>query len=192
MTIITNKKVVAILLLILLLIFVYIGYYGTNEATEKNVGKIEEQLEVPDTTDKVTSGQMNIKINEIPQEVKYQNNQTDEDFFIEYRLDRDRTRSRQIELLQSIIYNTNSSANERQEAQKKILAITTTLEQELKLESIIKAKGFQDAILFIQPSSVIVIVQSKEFGPSQATKLGDLVAKTTGHTLEQITIIPKV
>ena len=95
-------------------------------------------------------------------------------------------------MLQNIVNNPNSSATERQQAQQKILAITNTLEQELKLESIIKAKGYEDAILFIQPSSVVVIVKGHNFNSTDATIIADLVAKTTGHSLEQITIIPKV
>lgn len=95
-------------------------------------------------------------------------------------------------MLQSIVNNANSTDNERQKAQQKILAITNTLEQELKLENIIKAKGYEDAALFIQPASVVVIIKGHKFDSGDATIIGDLVAKTTGHTLEQITIIPKV
>lgn len=186
MTIVTDKKVVASLLFVLLVAFVYIGYYSDGEET------VPSSIEQAETENRPVSGQVDVKLPNMILEAKQSDDLSTEDYFLEYRIDRDRTRSRQIELLQNIVNNANSSTSERQEAQQKILAITNTLEQELKLESIIKAKGYEDAILFIQPSSVVVIVKGHNFDSTDATIIGDLVAKTTGHPLEQITIIPKV
>lgn len=185
MTIVTDKKVVASILFVLLLAFVYIGYYSDKDEA------LPTSSEQGETASELTAGQVDVELNTPLTEELGSNAQSAEDYFLEYRIDRDRTRSRQIELLQNIVNNTNSSANERQEAQQKILTITNTLEQELKLENIIKAKGYEDAILFIQPSSVVVIVKGQNFNSTDATIIGDLVAKTTGHSLEQITIIHK-
>jgi stage III sporulation protein AH len=186
MTIVTDKKVVASLLFVLLVAFIYIGYYS--ESGEHMQSSTEEM----EAVNEVISGQVDVEINSNIEETSQREKLPTEEYFIEYCLDRDRTQSRQIELLQNIVNNPNSSATERQQAQQKILAITNTLEQELKLESIIKAKGYEDAILFIQPSSVVVIVKGHNFNSTDATIIADLVAKTTGHSLEQITIIPKV
>jgi stage III sporulation protein AH len=184
MTVVTDKRVVASLLFVLLVAFVYVGYFNR-----------EEELDLDSTDINMVSetlgSQVDVDTNNVLQDTPQLENLSSEEYFIEYRLNRDRTRSRQIELLQSIVNNTYSTDKERQEAQQKILAITNTLEQELKLENIIKAKGYEDSALFIQSNSVVVIIKGHDFDSGDATIIGDLVAKTTGHSLDQVTIIPK-
>jgi len=186
MTIVTDKKVIASLLFVLLVAFIYIGFYSDKEDTIPDYAKEDA------AANETFAGQVDVEMADPTLEAQKASELSGEDYFIEYRLDRDRTRSRQVELLQGIVNNQNSAENERREAQQKILALTTVLEQELKLESIIKAKGYEDAALFIQPSSVVAIIKGQKFASSDATIIGDLVAKTTGHNLEQITIIPKI
>jgi stage III sporulation protein AH len=196
MTFVTNKRTIGGILLVLAAIFVYLGYSEGHQGVKELRASMlpgEEAYSVDSVTaSPEESSQINVEQSSVPQLDARLDDLTGEEFFVEYRLERDRTRSRQIELLQSIVDNPNSAQTQRQEAQKKILTITTTLEQELKLENLIKAKGYQDAVLFIQPTSVIVIVQASNFGPNDATKIADLVSKTTGHDMEQITVIPKV
>ncbi|WP_227765988.1 SpoIIIAH-like family protein [Zhaonella formicivorans] len=196
MTFVTNKRTIGGILLVLAAIFVYLGYseghQGVKEQRASMLPGEEAYLVDSVTVSPEESSQINVEQSSVPKLDDRLDDLTGEEFFVEYRLERDRTRSRQIELLQSIVDNPNSAQTQRQEAQKKILTITTTLEQEIKLENLIKAKGYQEAVLFIQPTSVIVIVQASNFGPNDATKIADLVSKTTGHDMEQITVIPKV
>lgn len=191
MTFVTNKRTLAAILLLLSAIFVYLVYIDEHEqnntANSVTAGPQDQAQE-----ELLRQDEVNIKINGADSELEKKIKANDADFFVEYRLERDRNRSRQIELLQNIVNNPNSAPSERQEAQKKVIDITTMLEQELKLENLIKAKGYKEAILFIQPSSVIVIVQAQSIDANDATKIGDLIQRTTGHTMEQVTIIPKV
>lgn len=199
MTFVTSKKtVLGFLLCSLIVIFAIIGYIenrAAGDSMDAMVYKDEELTFLEGDSEEVQqTGEIKINVGQersiLEQDAQLQELSAEE-FFIEYRLERDRTRSRQIELLQNIVNNPNSSESERKEAQKKILEISTTLEQELKLENLIKAKGYQDAALFIQPASVIVIVYAPNFDTNDATKISDLVSRTTGHKLEQITIMPK-
>lgn len=76
--------------------------------------------------------------------------QVKDNFFIEYRIERDRTRSEQIEILREIVNNQNSSSQMRQEAQQKLLIIAEELEKESKVESALLAKGFGEAVAVLQ------------------------------------------
>ncbi|WP_366922484.1 SpoIIIAH-like family protein [Metallumcola ferriviriculae] len=117
--------------------------------------------------------------------------QGDKDFFVEYRLERDRVRSQQIELLKDIIQNPSSVAETRQEAQAVLLEITRRMEKELQLEHLITAKGYEDAVLFIQPSGVTVIVKNTQLSQEDVTKIADVVSRSTGHDIKDIVVIPK-
>ncbi len=115
----------------------------------------------------------------------------DTNFFVEYRMERDRVRSQQIELLKDIVQNPNSVQETRQEAQAVLLEITKRMEKELQLENLIAAKGYEDAVLFIQPSGVTVIIKSEQLSQEDVTRIGDLVSRSTGHDLKDIVVIPK-
>ncbi|MDN5346886.1 MAG: stage sporulation protein [Clostridia bacterium] len=111
-------------------------------------------------------------------------------FFVEYRLERDRNRSKQIQLLKEIIDSPSAPGEGKQEAQKRLVDLTQQMDLELQLEKLIVAKGYQEAAVFIQPHAVNVLVMAANFGPGDANKIGDLVCRATGRPREQVSIIP--
>lgn len=113
------------------------------------------------------------------------------EFFVDYRLERDRTRSQQIELLREMVNNANSSEEIRKEAQKRLLSITSSLEKEMEIENIIRAKDYKDAVVFIQGNTVTIIIQAKDLTQEDIQKVSSLVVKSTGTKLEDVIIISK-
>lgn len=113
------------------------------------------------------------------------------EFFVDYRLERDRTRSQQIELLREMVNNANSSEEIRKEAQKRLLAITSSLEKEMEIENLIRAKDYKDAVVFIQGDTVTIIIQAKDLTQEDIQKVSSLVVKSTGTKLEDVIIISK-
>lgn len=146
------------------------GQDGTGEVGAK-VAPLDENTELLEKVDKLAQG--------------------DKDFFVEYRLERDRVRSQQVELLKDIVQNPSSVAETRQEAQAVLLEITRRMEKELQLEHLITAKGYQDAVLFIQPNAVTVIVKNDQLNQEDVTRIADIVSRSTGHDIKDIVVIPK-
>jgi stage III sporulation protein AH len=120
-----------------------------------------------------------------------QNEKNGSEFYSEYRMQRDRIRSQQIDLLREIVNNPNSAQETRQDAQQKLIAITQNLEREMELENLIIAKGFEDAVVLIQPSAVTVIVQGRTLPQDQIAKITDLAVRSLKVRAEDIVIIPK-
>ncbi len=118
-------------------------------------------------------------------------NNPPEKFFAEYRLERERVRGQQVEWLREVVDNPKSADENRKEAQKRLIAITENLSKELLLENMLKAKNYQDAIVFMQTGNVTIIVQSQELTPQDITKITDLVSRTTGRSAQEMVIIPK-
>ena len=115
----------------------------------------------------------------------------EKNFFVEYRIERDQARSEQINLLREMINNPNSDKQLKSKAQSKLLAITNNIEEEMEVESLIRARGYEDGIAFIHNSSVEVIVAADSLKQEDVAKIGDLIKNTTNVNLKDITIIEK-
>jgi len=61
-------------------------------------------------------------------------------------LQRERVRDQSIEMLQTLIDNPNAAAAAKEEAEKLLLEIVRQREQELLVENMIKAQGYEDAV----------------------------------------------
>jgi stage III sporulation protein AH len=119
------------------------------------------------------------------------NGKTGDEFFIEYRLERERLRSRQISLLREIVDNPNSLAENRSEAQRQLLDIIRRKEQELELENLILAKGYKEGVVFLQPMAATIVLRKYELDQTDIIRIADLVNRITGLNYEKITIVPK-
>jgi stage III sporulation protein AH len=118
------------------------------------------------------------------------NNPTDK-FFAEYRLARDRVRSQQADNLREIVNNPKSVVETIREAQKRLLSLNENLTKELLVENMLRAKNYNDAIVFLQDGAVTVIVQAKELNQQDIAKIADLITRTTGKSAQEMVIIPK-
>ena len=82
-------------------------------------------------------------------------------FFAEYRLERDKVRAQEKELLEELINNEKASESSRREAEKNLLALVDLMEKELLLENMIKAQGFDDALFFYRDDMAMVMVRTE-------------------------------
>lgn len=77
----------------------------------------------------------------------------------------------------------------RKNAVDQLSALTDSMAKEANIETIIKAKGFSDALVIISDESVTVMVQSENLLQSQTLQIQDAVVSQTGVDLEKIKII---
>jgi stage III sporulation protein AH len=146
-------------------------------------GKEEEGTVVTEETGSVSG--------KPPIGIKGEQTSSDDDFFANYRLDRERVRGHQVELLQEVINDPNSDAGMRKEAQDRLIQISERMDKELQLEALIKAKGFTEAALFIQPESATAILEKDGMAESDVAVVADMISRVTGYKLEDIVVIPK-
>lgn len=118
-------------------------------------------------------------------------NKSGRDFFSEHRLEREKQRSMQVDLLREIINNNNTSPEVRQQAQADWLALTALMEKELSVEKLVISKGFADAILVFNDEIAHVIVKSEGLTQAEALQIADLVASSLKLDLEQVRVIER-
>jgi len=116
---------------------------------------------------------------------------SDKEFFQDYKLERDQIRSKQIERYREMINSPNYGEAAREQAQKKMLELTDKMEGEMEIESLIRARNFNDALAFIHDDSVDVIVETDGLKENDVKIIGDIIVKTTGFNFDDVTIIEK-
>ncbi len=112
------------------------------------------------------------------------------DFFAEYRLQREISRSKEIDLLKEMINNENYDGEVRKSAQLDLLSLIKKMEKEFDAENLIRAKGVKDSIVMISDGGVNVIINVDGPIEQYIPKIGDATARATGRRMEEITIIP--
>ncbi|MCG0274980.1 MAG: SpoIIIAH-like family protein [Thermosediminibacteraceae bacterium] len=118
-------------------------------------------------------------------------NGSEKDFFIDYRLERDRLRSQEADYLREIINNPNASQESKEKAQKDLIALAEKVEKEMNVENLIKAKGFEDAVIILSGDSANVIVKSDGLSSKEVAQITDVVTRTTGIPMDKITIVER-
>lgn len=111
-------------------------------------------------------------------------------FFSTYRTDRTDTRNQEILYLDAIISSSSASTEAKTAAETKKQEIVALMEQELVLEGLIKAKGFDDVIVSTSTGTLNVIVKSAELTSAEVAQIVDIVRSQTSYALDNIKIIP--
>ncbi len=112
-------------------------------------------------------------------------------FFSEYRLERDKNRSKEVEMWQDIINSEKAEENFKNMAQQELVKIVSLTEKEMIIENLIVARGFNDALVFLTDDSATVIVEAKELTPSNIAQIQDIVERKTKLDAKNIKIMKK-
>ena len=106
-------------------------------------------------------------------------NAVTETFFSAYRSEREATRESEFLYLDAIISSETSSEAAKTAAEEQKLGLVERMEKEMQLESLVKAKGFEDAIVTMSDSGVNVVVGTAELTAEQAAQIYDIVRSET-------------
>lgn len=110
-------------------------------------------------------------------------------FFPHFRLQREKIRSQQLELLQQIINNPNTDDTSKQSALNRLLTITNAMEMELKAEGLLKAQGFKEGVVIMQDSAASVIISGPELNETEEEQVKNRVAGVLKVKSQQISLI---
>lgn len=112
-------------------------------------------------------------------------------YFTTSKLDRENIYSQMLETYQEIYNNTNSTAEQKNEAMKEIARINGKKNAIMIAENLVIAKGFEDIVIFANENSVSVIVKAKELEPEQIAQIQNIVSRELEVGAEMINISTK-
>ena len=112
-------------------------------------------------------------------------------FIVEYRLERERVRSQELEMLEDIIDNPNASEESKGEAEEKLLHMVELMEKELMIENLIKARGYDDAVFFYRQDMATLLVYGDKITEEEFVRISEMISSLTGVPREEVQVIEK-
>ena len=113
------------------------------------------------------------------------------EYFTQSKLDRDNMYSQMIENYQKILDKSNISEAQKSTAQKEIQKINQEKNAIMITENLIKTKGFEDLVIFINGDSINVIVKAKKLEKDEIAQIQNIVTRELNAKIENIHITNK-
>ncbi len=109
-------------------------------------------------------------------------------YFTESRLERDKMYSQMLESYQKILENNQISETQREIAQQEVKKINDIRNALMISENLIKNKGFEDIIIFVNGNSVNVVIKAKDLEKEQIAQIQNIVMRELEEDIENIHI----
>lgn len=161
-----------------------------SEKTE-DAEKTEESIETTGSDLEDVKEVVNTNKDEIDEEISKEVSSQNRNYYIEYKLSRDKLRASLVDRLDNIVSNDKTDSKTRSEAQREIMTIGQISEKELQIEGLINAKGFEDSLVVLTEEDVKVIISTSELTEQDMVKILDIVKEETKFDINNIKIIKK-
>lgn len=113
-------------------------------------------------------------------------------FFAAARSDRESTRESEFLYLDAIINSETSSESAKATAEEQKMMLLKRMDQELSLETLIKGKGFEDAIVTIGDGGVTVVVGTEELTVEQSNQILAIIVTETDYKATEVRVLSYV
>lgn len=113
----------------------------------------------------------------------------DEDYFTTARKDRQTALDEAQQLVEETLKSADTTDAERETALASVNQIAARVEKANNIETLLKAKGFADAVVVIGDSDINVVVKSEGITTTQTLQIQDIVTAQTDIALSNIKIV---
>ena len=158
---------------------------SANEATENN----QTQNETIKNTENVATTS-NTQKNTDSNTTKNTSAQEDS-YFAQSRLDRDKMYSQMLYNYQKILETNNLSSEEKKTAQEEIKRINNEKNAIMIAENLIKTKGFQDIVIFVNNGNVTGVVQKDKLDEKDIAQIQNIITRELNVKTNKINISGK-
>ena len=114
-----------------------------------------------------------------------------DNYFSDVQVSRQRSRDEAIEVLQSVVDNSSSTAAAKEEALAEIQNLAKVMETEANIESLIVAKGFEECVAVISGENASIVVKSDGLIASEISQINEIVYQQAGIKPVNINIIQR-
>ena len=147
---------------------------------DKNSEEVTEEsadIEVVDSKASNVEEKLTETSKEIQSQLTSEKNMKKSTYVLDMKMTREKQRNELTQDLNEMINNPSTSEEARQEASSMKLQLVKDEETELKIESLLSTKGFEDALVYISSETVNVVVNEEKLEKEDAAKIFDLVAE---------------
>lgn len=156
-----------------------------NENTEKNnnVNDISNSNVNNENPNAQTNNQVNAQSNS--------QTSTEDGYFAQSRLDRDNMYSQMLENYQKILETDNLASEEKSNAQEEIQRINNEKNAIMIAENLIKTKGFEDVVLFVNNGNVTAVVKANSLDEQQVAQIQNIITRELNVKVNKINVSVK-
>ena len=116
---------------------------------------------------------------------------TNNNYFVSSKLERDTMYSQMIETYEKVLNSANALETQKQTATDEITKINQTKNSIMICENLIKTKGFEQNIVFVNGESVSVIIGAQEIKPEEVAQIQNIISRELTSKAENIHIATK-
>ncbi len=110
-------------------------------------------------------------------------------YFAQARLDRQQSRDEAVEVLQSFYFGGDNTEEELAVIAQDVIDVGNYIESEAKVENLLKAQGFKEALCYLSDTSANVIVKTTGLDSAQAAQIKSTLLGEIAIPVENITIL---
>lgn len=113
------------------------------------------------------------------------------DYFTKSKLERDTMYSQMLETYEKVINSSNASETQKQSATQEITKINNIKNSIMICENLIKTKGFENSVVFVNGESISVIIGTSELSKEQVAQVQNIISREMNAKIENIHIANK-
>lgn len=106
-----------------------------------------------------------------------QTNATTDDYFDNSKLERDKMYSQMLETYQKLLESTTISQEQKAISEQEITKINQTKNAIMIAENLISTKGFADSVIFVNDTSISVVVKAESLSTEQIAQIQNIISR---------------
>ena len=111
------------------------------------------------------------------------------DYFEQARKSREEAREEATQTVKDLLGDVKATDEQKAAATQQAIAITKAIEQESKIESLIKAKGYEDCVVYIENENCSIVVSAESLTVQDTAKISQTVTSQSDILAQNINIV---
>ena len=189
MKLLKKNQVLIYVITLMLVVAGYLNYTTTNDlnSTIQTSGSEEELIEMSNIGDaQLVSSNVVSEENFIQTNSNSINNVSN--YFSTSKLERDTMYSQMLETYENILNSNNSLETQKQSATEEITKINNIKNSIMICENLIKTKGFNDVVIFVNGESISIIVEDEQLNSEEVAQIQNIISREMNAKVENINI----
>ena len=156
------------------------------ENTLNETNTVSQELSNNETENEL----VNETSSDIAQETSSSSNNSD-DYFTKSKLERDTMYSQMLETYENVLNSSNSLETQKQSASEEITKINNTKNSIMICENLLKTKGFDNSVIFVNDESISIIIGADELKEDEIAQIQNIISREMKADINNIHISTK-
>lgn len=163
---------------------------NSNDVVEETNNVSNTSSVVDNSANEITSSTTNAQNNTNVKQTSSNVNSSD-DYFAKSKLERETMYSQMLETYDKVLNSSNSLETQKQSATEEITKINETKNSIMVCENLIRTKGFENNVIFVNGESISVIIGAEELKQEEIAQIQNIISRELKAEIQNIHISTK-